>query len=140
MCKIKDFISQAYEIEKLIKAKLHEIEHLRQLSKCVSASRFYELVDGGNKKNKIEELVIKIISYENSLNDDIDKLIDCKIKIKKFIENINNKELVAILTLKYLSFKTFAEISDHLKYSERQIYRLHKSALDELNNYIHLLE
>jgi len=128
----KDFLGRGILVNKLIKAKICEIDNLKMLKKNISASRFYEFIDGNKKITKIGEIDIKIINYENMLNEDIDKLIDIKNDIKLFIEYVKSEELLSILTLKYLSFNTFEEIAEILNYSERQIYRLHKKALNEL--------
>ncbi|MGL5972472.1 MAG: DUF1492 domain-containing protein [Oscillospiraceae bacterium] len=137
---IKSYIGRAFLLDKLIISKIEEINHLKQLRINIGCSRFYEIVDGGKRKNKIEDINIKIIDYEQELNNDIDYLIDAKREIKNFINNVKDEELISILTLRYLCFKTFEEVSEIIKYSERQVYRLHKKAMDELSNYMHLIE
>lgn len=132
---VKEFLNKGILINKLIVAKICEIDSLKKLRDTIGSSRFYEIVDGNKKNKKVDELNIKIVNYENEINIEIDRLIDVKREIKVFIENVEEEELLSILTLKYISFKTFEEIADILHYSERQIYRLHKKAILNLEKH-----
>lgn len=131
----KEFLHKGILINKLITAYVYEVDSLKKLRQNIASSRFFEIVEGNTKNNKIKEINSKIITLENIINEDIDKLIDVKNEIRKFINNINDEELLSILSLKYISFNTFEQIAEILHFSERQIYRLHKKAIFELEKH-----
>ncbi len=78
------------------------------------------------------EILNKVIMLEKEIDENIDKLVDMRKEISEKIENIDDFTLKQILYLKYLNGLPFMQIGEKLMYSERQISRLHKKAINML--------
>ena len=129
MTETKKILNRGYILDKLITAKLTELDEIKLMRNNISSPILLERINGGAKSNKTEDLAVKIIMYEQSIDNDIDKLITLKESISSFINTLEDEDLIAIMSLKYVSFKTYEEIADILTYSLRQVYRIHKKAL-----------
>ena len=95
----KDYLNQISRLNRMINNKLTEITQLRELSCSISAV-------------KNEERVM------SSSDPDIGQ-----------IDGIENEDCYNILFSRYIEKKTFEVIATEMKYSWRQIIRLHGKAL-----------
>jgi DNA-directed RNA polymerase specialized sigma subunit len=80
----------------------------------------------------MEGIIIKMVSLESEINQDLETLVDLKIKIVSKIKQINNQDYQTLLELRYLCFKTWEEISSQMNYSIQNIYKIHGKALKEI--------
>ena len=103
------------------------------LFKTVEALRSYiqenEKIAAGTHDPRILGLIREQTS---SLNEEYEKLIDIRSKIDKCISSIDDPELRAILTLRYLGHTNTFTIAERLNYSRNSINRKHKAALDKI--------
>lgn len=79
-----------------------------------------------------ESVFRKISVLNEQIDYKIDYLIELKTDIIQQIESIDNYEEQEVLRLRYLCYEkypTWEDIADHMKYTERQIYNIHGSAL-----------
>ena len=109
----KEYLSRYKGLDMLINAKVQELSKIR-------------------KQNDAE----KIMKAECAINADIDQLISGKSEIVDTIKFVENPFYQAILYNKYINGKTIEKIAEETCYSVRNINRLHKLALGELEKYI----
>lgn len=128
----KEYLNQAYHIDRRVESKLAQIESLYSLATRVT-SVFSNTPHNCNLNNRsLEKTISKIVDLKKSIDDDIDKLVDLKCEITKAINEIENIEYRTILEMRYLGFKTWEEIAVALSYDVRHIYRLHGQALEKI--------
>lgn len=125
----KEYLKQAYKIEAKINADMEHIDRLRELAKKATTSISAERISGTSKHSRIEDCICRIVELQDDIKSEILHLINVKRNIQKIIENVHNRDLNVLLTLRYINYETWYEISKKLNYSERWIHKLHATAL-----------
>ena len=126
----KYYLDAAYRLDTRINSKLEAISYLNDLAtKCTTT--YSDMPHSPNRgSSRMEETIVKIIDLENSINEDIDKLVELKRIIHKIIASVREPELATLLELRYLSFKSWEQIAVTMDYSIRYIHKLHARALE----------
>ena len=125
----KDYLNQISRLNRMINNKLTEITQLRELSCSISAIGSEEKVKSSSDPDKIGSIYAKIDEMERNLDKMIDKYIEKKNLIIGQIDSIEDEDCYNILFSRYIEKKTFEVIATEMKYSWRQIIRLHGKAL-----------
>ena len=127
----KEYLAQAYRIDKRINSKLEQIISLRDLS--TKATSTLSDMPGNATRNvrSMEGVIVKMIDLENEINTDIDTLVDLKKEFVSIIKKVNNTEYQTLLELRYLCFKTWEQIAVDMGYDLRYIHKLHNRALED---------
>lgn len=125
----KDYLNQISRLNRMINNKLTEITQLRELSCSISAIGNEEKVISSSDPDKIGATYAKINEMERNLDKMIDEYIEKKNLIIGQIDGIENEDCYNILFSRYIEKKTFEVIATEMKYSWRQIIRLHGKAL-----------
>lgn len=125
----KDYLNQISRLNRMINNKLAEVSQLRELSRSISAVKNEERVMSSSDPDKIGSTYAKIDEMEHNLDNMIDEYIEKKDLIIGQIDGIENENYYNILFSRYIEKKTFEVIATEMKYSWRQIVRLHGNAL-----------
>ena len=129
--KTKDYLSQVSRLNKMINNKFSEISQLRELSVSISAIGNDEKVQTSPNFDKIGTAVAKIDEMENNLDKMIDEYLVKRERIIAQIDTMEEESVYQILFSRYIEKKTFEKIATEMKYSWRQIVRLHGKALQQ---------
>lgn len=127
----KKYLSQIERMDKTVQNKLSEIYQLKTLATNITVATDKERVQTSGNKDKIGDIVSKILDLENETSLLIDDYLRKKKKIINEIESMSNKNYYHVLFSKYVEYKTMDEIAEKMDYSWRQIIRIHGSALME---------
>ena len=114
--------------------KTDQLENLRSIVFSVSGNSRDEKVQTSKRRDKIGDIMPKIMNLEKELNNHIKEFIDLKSEITKKIDELPDMEYRLVLMLRYLDFKTWEEIAEIMNYSVRWIYKLHGLALKKFKN------
>lgn len=128
----KEYLRQAYLLDQRIEAKLFQLQSLKELAlKCTSVMTGmpHSPNHGGSR---LEDTITKIVDMQAEINNDIDRLVDLKQEISERIAALDNPQQQAILMMRYIGCKNWAEISVELGYNLRYVYRVHSEALRAL--------
>ncbi len=87
----------------------------------------------GESEYDTATLLKKVDALEIQIDKMIDRIIEKRCVIIKGIEKEENPTLKTILFERYIRAKTFESISEDMGYCERQILRLHKKAIEQLD-------
>lgn len=125
----KEYLSQAYRLDKRIDSKIEQLKSLNLLAtKCTSTlSDMPKSQSAGN--SRLEDTVVKIVDLQEEINRDIDSLVDLKRDIVRTIKSVQNPEYQIILELRYLCFKTWEEIAVQMNCSIDNVFKIRKNAL-----------
>lgn len=123
----KEYLQQAYWLDKRINAKIRQKEMLLAIAQKVTPSMSF--APGKGKGRDMAEIIARITDLENSINDDIDRLVDIKTDIRDCIAGVRDPRLQILLEMRYLCHESWRTIAGVLGYEEAQIYRLHGKAL-----------
>ena len=129
--KTKDYLSQVSRLNKMINNKLSEISQLRELSVSISAIGNDEKVQTSPNFDKIGTAIAKIDELEINLDKMIDEYLVKRERIIAQIDTMEEESVYQILFSRYIEKKTFEKIATEMKYSWRQIVRLHGKALQQ---------
>lgn len=126
---MKTHLQKLWCLNETIKSNMRDLENLRRLSESIGGSNFEERTKGGERKNKLQDCVIKIVDLEREIEQQVSEYVAYKRKLIKAIDLHKDEKERLLLRLRYIEYLTWEEISDKMNYSARQIYRLHKQAL-----------
>jgi len=128
----KEYLSQAYRLDRRINSKLEQVASLNDLAtKCTSTLSDMPR-DPNRATSMMADAVTKIVDLQAEINRDIDRLVDLKRDMVRAIKSVNNTEYQTILELRYLCFKTWEQIAVDMGYNVRHVYRLHDEAVESL--------
>ena len=128
--KAKVYLSQAYRIDYRINSKIEQVASLRELATKATSTLSDMPRSASPNLNRMEDVILKIITLEQEINADIDELVDLKKEITHLIKRVQNPEYQTVLELRYLCFKTWEQIAVDMNYSIHHLYKLHNAALD----------
>lgn len=126
----KEYLSQAYRLNMKVDSLLEELSELKELSRSIQSPGF-ELGYNPNRPTDaaFEKTVMKIVDMENSINEEIDRLIDIKSNIREVINQVSDEDQQMILRKRYIHFMSWDDISKGMGFSVRWTHTLHDRAL-----------
>ena len=128
----KEYLSQAYRLDQRIDAKIEQVMSLRNLAAKATSTLSDAVPSGTRNVHRMEDIIIKIIDFENEINADIDRLVALKREIVSTIKSVPNLEYQILLELRYLCFKPWEQIAVEMGYGIDNVFRLHQKALKDL--------
>lgn len=125
---LKIKLRSAYTLQRLVDAGFAELQNLRDSAGKITPA--YSLAPGGGGTGqRIENDTAKIVDLENTLRADKKRLVEAIAEIKQLISLVDEPLLNRILAKRYLQYEKWEEIAVDLRYSWKQIHRLHSKAL-----------
>ena len=127
-----EFLSRGYRIDVMINAKLEQVGSLRSLITKMNTELTDMPKDPNRNGSRVEDTVVKIVSLENEINDDVERLIAVKRDIMRVIDGVDDRKEHIVLTLRYLNFRTWEEIASELCCTVRNVHLIHGRALENV--------
>jgi len=128
----KDYLSQAWRVDRVINAKLAQVRSLRELATRATATWSEIPVTGSRNFQRMEDVIVKILDLESEINADILNLVDLKRDIVAAIKAVEDEDLRTLLELRYLAFQSWGEIAEDMCFSKDHIFTLHRKALSAI--------
>lgn len=126
----KEYLSQAFILDKQIKSKLRRVEILRNMTQRASSIIYDIPKRPSNVVSPMEEALVKMMDLENELNDDMNRLVDTIKAIQGAIQTVNDIDCETVLEMRYLAFMKWEEIWTTLDMGRDQVFRVHRKALN----------
>lgn len=121
----KEWLNRAYKLN----VEIDQLEAAKQamFERLTSATPSYggEVVGGTKDPHKYDLYA----DYKLAIDNRVDELFAIKTEIHALINRIEDTKYRALLTARYINFKTFEQIAVDMSYDWRWIMRLHKRAL-----------
>ncbi len=127
---VKDYLSQAYRIDRRIHSKIEQVSSLHELATRATSTLSDVPPSGTRNTHRMEDIICKIMDLEAEIHTDIDSLVDLKREIVAIIKSVSNPEYQTILELRYLCFKPWEQIAVDMCYSIHHLYKMHNAALE----------
>lgn len=124
----REYLQQARTLDLLINAKQDELYALRLTATSVSSPVLGDKVKSGST-NSAMRIVDKIIALQETINEEIDRLVDLKAEMREKIARVYNPQLIAVLTDKYINAFTLEQIAERMDKSYETIRGWHGEAL-----------
>lgn len=126
--KIK-YLSQYRYLNSEIDRKIKYLEDCKNKIYNITGT-LSDMPKSGNRNNVIEEGIVNINEIEQTINQDVDRLVDLRTEIENKINSIDDLKLKEILKCRYLDCKTWEEIAYKNRFTWQWVYKLHERALD----------
>ena len=128
---IKDYLNTPYETKLNAIGISYFICELKKTAKIISNN--INVNEGNNTKmeNELKEILQKIELQTEKLNEEMNLWLEKSLEIRKFIDEADylSDKQKQILSLRYLSFKTWEEIAVIMDLSYQWVHKLHERAL-----------
>lgn len=130
----KEYLRQAYLLDKRIKADMDEVVRLRELATSVSSLRYdREYVQATRSiEAPFVKALIRVMDLEAKINVEITMLISLKEQILDVISKLESVDEQMILRYRYMSNMTWEDIGNELHAGVRTVIRWHGNALEHL--------
>jgi chromosome segregation ATPase len=126
------YLQQARSIPIRLNAMAEQLERLRSAAEYVEP-RLSDMPKSATRNVRAnEDAIIRLMDYEERMKAQYGRLAE----INETINAIDDPILHALLVKRYVSGKPWADVASELYYSEAQVYRLHASALEEVERLI----
>ncbi len=129
----KEYLSQAFWVDVGIGSKLDQLDRLNALATKATTTFSEVPFSGTPDPHRHEDIIIKIIDLEDTIRDEMRRLVDLKAEIVKTVSVIKEPEQRYVLEKRYLEFKKWEDIAVEMHRSLRSIYRLHGEALKNVH-------
>ena len=129
----KQWLSRGYKLDCEINALLQE------QSKALSKATNTAMTGEGEKvqispSNTAEKNMLNYAAYSELIDKRIDELYKIKHEILKAILKVDDNACRVLLICRYMNYKSWDEIAEQMKYSKRQVLRMHSEILKNLKD------
>lgn len=128
----KEWLKSYRGIDMKINSLCDELEHWKAVATKMTPSSRQESRSNATN-DKVGLAVAKIIDLENSINDEINKLVNLRAEIETAIAKVEDERYRVILTERYLNGKKWCEVSKAVHISDMKwLKKLHGRALEKI--------
>ena len=132
MMTAKEYLGQAYWLDKRINSKLSMVMSLRETATKTTNVMHDDVVSHTRNVHSMQDVIVKIIEMERELDADIDRLVDLKHDIIDVISHISDPPAQVVLEYRYVCYRQWKDIAEELGMHIRNVYRLHDRGLQEV--------
>lgn len=128
----KEYLSQARWLDMRINSKLAQVESLHNLATKATSTLSDVPPSGTRNVHRMEDIICKIVTLEDEINANIDRLVDLKRDITACIMTVQDMEYQSLLEKRYLCLMTWEQIAAETGCSVRNIHMMHGEALKKV--------
>ena len=132
MMNAKEYLSQARWLDMRINSKLEQVESLHALATKATSTLSDVPPSGTRNVHRMEDIICKIVTLEDEINADIDRLVDLKRDIAERVKMVQDMEYQSLLEKRYLCLMTWEQIAAETGCSVRNIHLMHGEALKKV--------
>lgn len=125
----KEYLSQGRHLDARINDKLHQVEQLRLMAEKATAMLGGIPNSGTPNVSGLQDTICRIVDLEAEISRSVDQLIELRREMMHAIDAVPNAEYRTLLSMRYLSFRSWQDIADGMGYNEKYVYELHGKAL-----------
>lgn len=130
---VKQYLGQAYLLDKRIKSDTMELEELRLMSGTISSPGFEEHYNASkNTDAPYIKTIEKIYEMEQKIMEEMQLLLDLKQQIRDVISQVEKPEHQMILRYRYIHNLSWPKIGDKLCADTTTVQRWHNKAIAKI--------
>ena len=131
---VKEYLGQAYLLDKRIKSDSMELDELRLMAETISSPGFEEHYNASkNTDAPYIKTLERIFDMESKIMDEMNILVALKNQIRDVISQVEKPEYQMILKYRYIHNMTWPKIGDMLCADERTVQIWHNKAIAIIN-------
>ena len=131
----KDYLQQLWWIDEEIEEKMREMDYLRTKAEGCSSPEMTGMPKGSGAKDRISDVIIKIVDLSAYIGMKTDQLIDLRATITKQIDRMKNGRSRVILSHRYLLHEKWDDIEQAMHYEKSSLMKMHRKALKEFEHH-----
>ncbi|MGN0689950.1 MAG: sigma factor-like helix-turn-helix DNA-binding protein [Oscillospiraceae bacterium] len=131
---IKEFLKQAYWIDRQINLDIEKVKSMRASLYGRTADSTSGGSSSGGKNNHVEEAICRVVDYEKMIDKEVDDLIKKKLEIAEAINSVPFPER-EVLERRYLMFQKWETIASAMGFTKRRVVQIHGNALQKISFY-----
>ena len=131
----KEYLNQARHLDALINCRLREIDYWKDLSGSISGMKFDGMPHSPNRPTEAPfvRCLEKIDEIQRDVAQKVELLVAIRDKINTAIDKLADRDEQMVLRYRYLDNLSWTEISMMMNVSERTVYRIHGTALQNFS-------
>lgn len=130
----KEYLSQAYRLEKRINLQQRRLEELRELSTSISSPGFEEHYSASrNTDAPFVKTLDRIYELEHLTDRKLRQLVELREQIRSGIDQMESADEALVLEHRYIYNMNWIDIGHELDVDERTVRRWHNKALAHYN-------
>lgn len=131
----KEYLKQARHLDALIHSRLREIDYWRDLSASASGVNYDGMPHNPNRPADAPfvRCIEKIDEIQRDVAQKVELLVAMRDIINTAIDKLADRDEQLVLRYRYLDNLSWTEISMMMNVSERTVYRIHGTALQNFS-------
>ena len=125
----KQFLKQYQVTRARIRNMESTVQGLEDLLEKITAGTEGERVQTSAPKDKVGDLVARIVDYRNEIMDEWARALDQLAEIEAVIQKVGDSRMQRILHMRYVEGIFWADIASELEITERGVHAAHGRAL-----------
>lgn len=131
---VKTRLQRLQLLDTVINQKIRELSDLRNISTCVAGfdPTRERVQSSGSGDASFVAPVLRIITLEQEINEEIDTFVDEKHKIIQAIQKLDNPLQMEVLYRRYVEYQSFERIAAEMNIVQQHAFVLHRKGLKAL--------
>ena len=134
----KKYFQQLWLLDEEIDEKIREMDELRTQAENCSSPEMTGMPRGSGTKDKLSEIVTKLVDLQSYVNEQTDRLIDLRAEITRQINEMKNQRSRIILSKRYLrknrQDRAWEKIAKEMHYDKSTLMDIHRKALRQFEH------
>lgn len=132
--KAREYLEGIKKLDNLINSLIAEYESMQAMATKVTSVNEGDRVQASGSQEKMADIVVKMVDYQNAINSNIDKYVDMKNNILEVLKQLDNADHISVLYKRYFEYKGWEVIACEMGYTYRWVTKLHGRALNSMDN------
>lgn len=128
----KEYLQQAYVLDRRIREDKLELERLRELAVAVPSALTRGGWAHGPAADRVGGIVAEIDELEGRIREEVSRYAELRDELNIRIDQLEDQRLRLVLRLRYIGLWPWPAIAEELGLGLRWVYRLHGLALQEM--------
>lgn len=130
---VKEYLGQAYLLDKRIKSDTLEVERLREMSKTISSPGFEEHYNATrNTDPPYIRTLEKMMATEDRIMKEMELLLQLREQIREVIGQVEKPEHEMVLMFRYIHNYSWSRIGDEVGADPSTVQRWHNKAIAKI--------
>ena len=133
---VKEYLSQAWNIDKRIDGKIAQASSLRDMTTHITQVLSDMPKSASHNNHRLQDVISRLMDTESEVDENIDRMVDLKIEIMNAIWKVEDIGCRHILEERYINFKSWEDIASGMNVSVRWVHKLHAKGLELIEKFL----
>ena len=131
---VKEYLQQAYRLDKRINSHIKELEDLKLMAAGISSPKISadKVQPSPTSDAPYVSALEKIWEMEEKINVEIDQYVDLKDQIHTMLKQVTDPDQLMVLRYRYIHNYSWEQIGDELLAGRRTLIRWRDAAIEQL--------